>query len=67
MSNHDDHPRGGEACPKPFSPRGLIIIGVLLLLSTGLWQYGPSVGTLVILPLMLLCPLIHFFMHRHRI
>lgn len=67
MPNHDDHPCGGEACAKPFSPGGLIIIGVLLLVSTGLWQYGPSVGTLVLLSLLLLCPLIRFFMHRQRI
>ncbi len=65
MSDHDDHLRG-EACAKPFSPKGLVIIGVLLLVSVGLWQYGPSTGALVLLPLMLLCPLTHFFMHRHQ-
>jgi Protein of unknown function (DUF2933) len=66
MSIHDNHSHGDDACAKPFSPMGLVIIGVLVLVSIVLWQYGPSVGTLVLLPLMLICPLTHFFMHRHR-
>jgi hypothetical protein len=66
MSIHDYHSHGGNACANPFSPTGLIIIGALVLLSMGLWQHGPSVGTLVLLPLMLICPMMHFFMHRHR-
>jgi hypothetical protein len=64
MSIHDNH--ADDACAKPFSSMGLVIIGVLVLLSIILWQYGPSVGTLVVLPLMLICPLMHFFMNRHR-
>jgi integral membrane sensor domain MASE1 len=66
MSIHENHSHGDDACAKPFSPIGLVIIGVLLFVSIVLWQYGPSVGTLVLLPLMLICPLTHFFMHRHR-
>jgi hypothetical protein len=66
MSIHDSHSRGDDARAKPFSPMGLAIIGVLVLVSIVLWQHGPSVGTLVLLPLMLICPLTHFFMHHHR-
>ena len=68
MSIHDNQSHGDDACAKPFSPMGLVIIGVLVLVSSVLWQHGPSVGTLVLLPLMLMliCPLTHFFMHRHR-
>jgi Protein of unknown function (DUF2933) len=66
MSMYDNHSHGDHACAKPFSPIGLVIVGVLVLVSIILWQHGPSVGTLVLLPLMLICPLMHFFMHRHR-
>jgi hypothetical protein len=66
MSIHDNHSHGDNACTKPFSPMGLVIIGVLVLLSMVLWQHGPSVGTLILLPLMLICPMTHLFMHRHR-
>jgi hypothetical protein len=51
MSIHDN-----LSCGQPFSPMGLVIIGVLVLASIVLWQLGPSVGTLVLLPLMLICP-----------
>jgi hypothetical protein len=67
MSMHDNHSRGGDACVKPFSPMGLVIIGVLVSVSIILWQHGPSVGTLVLLPLTLVCPLTYFFVHRHGI
>ena len=60
MSIQDNHSHGGNVCAKPFSPMGLVIIGVLVLVSIVLWQHGPSVGTLVLLPLMLICPLIAF-------
>jgi len=66
MSIHDNHSHSDDACAKPFSFVGLVMIGVLVLLSVVLWQDGPSVGTFVLLPLMLICPLTHFFMHRHR-
>ncbi len=66
MSIHDNRSQRNDACARPFSPVGLVIIGALVLLGIVLWQYGPSVGTLVLLPLMLICPLTHFFMHRHR-
>jgi integral membrane sensor domain MASE1 len=66
MSIYNGHSHADDACPKPFSPMGLVIIGVLVLVSIILWQHGPSVGTLVLLPLMLICPLTHFFTHRHR-
>ena len=66
MSIHDNHSHGDDACGKPFSAIGLIIIGVLVLVSIVLWQQGPSVGTLVLLPLMLICPITHFFIHRQR-
>ena len=66
MSIHDTHSHGDDACAQPFSPRGLFIIGVLVLVSIVLWQLGPSVGTVVLLPLMLMYPLTHLFMHRHR-
>ena len=61
MSIHDNHSHSDNACAKPFSPMGLVIIGVLVLVSIVLWQHGPSAGTLVLLPLMLICPLAHFF------
>jgi hypothetical protein len=61
MAIHDN-----LSCGRPFSPTGLVIIGVLVLVSILLWQHGPSVGTLVLLPLMLICALAHLFMHRHR-
>jgi hypothetical protein len=54
------------SCGRPFSPMGLVIIGVLVLVSIALWQHGLSVGTLGLLPLMLICPLAHLFMQRHR-
>ncbi len=54
------------SCGRPFSPMGLVIIGVLVLVSIVLWQHGPSVVTLVLLPLMLICPLAHLFTQRHR-
>jgi hypothetical protein len=66
MSIHDNHSHADDACARPFSPMGLIIIGVLVLVSIVLWQRGPSVGTLVLLPLMLICALTVFFMHRRR-
>lgn len=66
MSLHDNHSHGDNTCAKPFSPMGLVIIGALTLVSIVLWQRGPSVATLVLLPLMLICPLTHFLMHRHR-
>jgi hypothetical protein len=66
MSIHDNHSYGEDACIKPFSPMGLAVIGVLVLASIVLWQRGPSVGTLVLLPLMLIYPLAHFFMHRRN-
>ena len=66
MSIHDNHSHGDDAFAQPFSPMGLFIIGVLVSVSIVLWQLGPSVGTVVLLPLMLMCPLTHLFMHRHR-
>jgi hypothetical protein len=54
MSIHDNHSHGDDECAKPFSPMGLFIIGVLVLFSIILWQYGPSIGTLILLPLMLI-------------
>ena len=66
MSIQDNHSHGDHASARPFSTMGLVIIGVLVLGSIVLWQWGPSAGTLVVLPLMLICPLTHFFMHRHR-
>jgi hypothetical protein len=66
MSIHENHLHD-DACARPFSPVGVIIIGVLVLASIVLWQRGPSIATLVLLPLMLICPLTHFLMHRHRI
>ena len=63
VSIHHDNSRDG-ACAKPFSPLGLVIIGIIVFISIVLWQHGPSVGTLVLLPLLLMCPLIHFLMHR---
>jgi hypothetical protein len=63
MSIHDNNSRFDGAYSKPLSPMGLIIIGILVSVSIALWQHGPSVGTLVILALMLICPLTHFFVH----
>jgi integral membrane sensor domain MASE1 len=66
MSIPDNHSHVDDACAKPFSPTGLAIIGILVLGTIILWQQGPSVGALVLLPLMLICPMTHYFMHRHR-
>jgi hypothetical protein len=66
MSIHDKHSHCDDVCTKPFSPIGLAIIGFLVLFSIVLWQHGPSVGTIVLLPVMLICSLTHFLMHRHR-
>ena len=63
MSIHDNHSRD-DACARPFSPLGLVIIGIIVFISIVLWQHGPSVGTLILLPLLLICPLMHFLMHR---
>jgi integral membrane sensor domain MASE1 len=63
MSIHVDH-SGDGACAEPLSPLGLVIIGILVFISIVLWQHGPSVGTLVLLPLLLTCPLMHFLVHR---
>jgi Protein of unknown function (DUF2933) len=65
MSIHDNRSYGENACTRPFSPMGVAIIGALVLVSMVLWQRGPSAGTLVLLLLMLICPLTHFFMHHH--
>ena len=63
MSIHDDY-SGDGAYAKPFSPLGLVIIGIIVFISIALWQHGPSVGTLILLPLLLMCPLMYFLMHR---
>ena len=63
MSIHDDY-SGDGACTKPFSPLGLVIIGIIVFISIVLWQHGPSVGTLILLPLLLICPSMYFLLHR---
>jgi hypothetical protein len=63
MSIHEDYSRD-DTCTKPFSPLGLVIIGIIVFISIVLWQHGPSVGTLTLLPLLLICPLMHFLMRR---
>jgi hypothetical protein len=66
MSIRDTQSTRKNVCPKPFSPMGLIIIGVLVLGTMVLWERGPSVATLALLPLMLICSFMHFFTHNHR-
>jgi phosphate starvation-inducible membrane PsiE len=65
MSVHDDHSRDASACAEPFSPMGLVIIGIIVFISLVLWQHGPSIGTLLLLPVLLICPLTHLLLHRH--
>ena len=61
MSIRDHHSHEG-ACGRPFSPLGSVIIGIIVFISIALWQHGPSVGTLILLPLLLICLVI--FMHH---
>ena len=55
-------PSGGTA--RRVSRLGLVMIGIIVFISVVLWQHGPSFGTLILLPLLLICPLMHFLMHR---
>ena len=66
MSAHD-HTRGDESPSGRFltSPSGLVLIGFLAIAGVYLWMEHRAhlLGVLVWLPL-LLCPLMHFFMHH---
>ena len=66
MSAHD-HTHGDEPSSERFltSPSGLVLIGFLAVAGVYLWMEHRAhlLGVLVWLPL-LLCPLMHFFMHR---
>ena len=66
MSAHD-HTRGNESPSGRFltSPSGLVLIGFLAIAGAYLWMEHRAhlLGVLVWLPL-LLCPLMHFFMHH---
>lgn len=62
-----DHPRDDDASRERFltSPAGLVMIGFLVIGGIYLWTEHRAhlLGALVFLPL-LLCPLMHLFMHR---
>jgi len=66
MSAHD-HTRGDASPSGRFltSPSGLVLIGFLAIAGVYLWMEHRAhlLGVLVWLPL-LLCPLMHFFMHH---
>jgi hypothetical protein len=66
MSAHD-HTRGDASPSGKFltSPSGLVLIGFLAIAGVYLWMEHRAhlLGVLVWLPL-LLCPLMHFFMHH---
>ena len=66
MSAHD-HTGGDESPSGRFltSPSGLVMIGFLLIGGIYLWMEHRAhlLGALVFLPL-LLCPLMHLFMHH---
>ena len=68
MSVEDDHSQQGSACGGRFltSPFGLGMIAIIVIGGLALWlDHRPLAGALIWLPIVLMCPLMHLFMHRH--